>query len=137
MNSVKQSAHLRPGQSWEIDEPGYVYGDIYDNLLSGILDNTNGVPVGFEDDVSMAMAWDFILGVNQEAVIEFVLSSSSTSSAPSGFYLAQTDPDSSETIYFSSTLEISQPGFVIPEPSTMILFGVGLLAFARTGRRQK
>ncbi len=43
-----------PGQSWEIDEPGWVYGDIYDNVLKGQLDNTNAIPAGTEDDVSWA-----------------------------------------------------------------------------------
>jgi hypothetical protein len=27
---------LAAGQSWEIDEPGYVFGDVYDNVLSGV-----------------------------------------------------------------------------------------------------
>lgn len=124
-------------QTWEIDEPGYLFGDIYANLLAGTLDNTNAVPEGSNDDVAMAMAWEFMLDTDEEAVIEFILSDIAPDS---GFYLAQTDPDSVESIYFYSTLEITddgQSGGEIPEPSTMILFGVGLLAFARAGRRQK
>jgi len=125
------------GQTWEIDEPGYVDGDIYNNLAAGTLDGTIGKSI--PEDVSMAMAWNFTLTAGEEAVIEFILS---TTDLGFDFYLAQTDADSPETIYFSSTLDISGGGQppgpgVIPEPSTMILFGVGLLAFARAGRRQK
>ena len=117
--------------------PGYVDGDIYNNLAAGTLDGTIGKSI--PEDVSMAMAWNFTLTAGEEAVIEFILS---TTDLGFDFYLAQTDPDSPETIYFSSTLDISGGGQppgpgVIPEPSTMILFGVGLLAFARAGRRQK
>ncbi|MFA5904945.1 MAG: PEP-CTERM sorting domain-containing protein [Desulfobacula sp.] len=128
------------GQSWEIDEPGYVFGDIYSNFAVGILDNFNGVPSGFEDDVSMAMGWDFILGAGDTAYINLVLSTI----APSGFYLTHTDPDSGvptnnigNKIYFSSSLNIRPGGGIpeIPEPSTMILFGIGLLGFAKVGRK--
>ena len=44
--------------SWEIDEPGFVFGDIYDNLFLGQLDNSNGVPLGAEDDVSLALGFE-------------------------------------------------------------------------------
>ena len=43
------------GLSWEIDEPGYVFGDIYTNFVAGALDGTNGVPSGSPDDVSFAL----------------------------------------------------------------------------------
>jgi hypothetical protein len=88
------------GQSWEIDEPGFVYGDIYDNFLAGTLDNANGVPT--PDDVSMAMGWDFLLDADDSAVITMQIGTQ----APGGFYLVQTDPDSQASLYFSSTLEL-------------------------------
>jgi hypothetical protein len=37
---------LPAGLSWEVDEPGFVTGDIYDNLTAGALDNGVGVSVG-------------------------------------------------------------------------------------------
>ncbi|EIM63886.1 hypothetical protein [Desulfobacter postgatei] len=40
-------------QSWEIDEPGYFLGDIYDNLLNGTLDNQIFGGATIENDVCM------------------------------------------------------------------------------------
>ncbi len=120
------------GQSWEIDEPGYVFGDIYDNFLGSALDGSNGVPAGSEDDVSMAMAWDFLLVADETASIGFLLSDT----APTGgFYLVHHDPDSPASIYFSSTLRIGGDG-VIPAPGALMLgaIGAGFVGWLR-GRR--
>lgn len=125
-------------QSWEIDEPGYVFGDIYTNFTTGSLDGANGVPSGDEDDVSMAIGWDFALSSGEKAVISFRISGN----APAGgFYLTQTDPGLSETIYFSSTLGILTipSGEVVPLPSAALLTlpALVLLVAARQLRRRK
>ena len=143
---------LEAGQSWEIDEPGYVFGDIRTywvedpfgsanwveytgNVENGNLDNFNNVPTGLEDDVSFAMGWNFTLLADETATIGLILD---TTAPDSGFYLSQTDPDSLETIYFSSSLSISSdiPEAPIPEPSTLILFVFGLLGSAGLSRRK-
>ncbi|MBN1930700.1 MAG: PEP-CTERM sorting domain-containing protein [Desulfobacterales bacterium] len=105
-------------QSWEIDDP--CFGDIYAHVLAGVLDNTNAVPEGSKDDVSWAMGWEFFLNPGDWAEIFINLS---YEVPDSGFYLAQTDPDSDATIYFSSELKIHP----IPEPCTVMLFGTGIL----------
>jgi len=123
---------LAAGQSWEIDEPGYVYGDSYANFLAGALDDSNGVPSTSPDDVSMALGWDFILAPGQTADLYFTL----TEIAPSsGFYLTQTDPDSNATLYFWSTLTI-QGGAQVPEPSSVVLLASGLAGLALARKRK-
>ena len=109
------------GQSWEIDEPGWVFGDIYDNFEMSSLDNTNGVPAALADDVSMALAWDFILSPLESSLVSFTVSDAAPGS---GFYLMQTDPDSQYSLYFTSSLAIR----TVPEPATVFLLGVGLAA---------
>jgi hypothetical protein len=122
------------GQTWEIDEPGWVFGDIYANFDVEALDNSNGVPAGSEDDVSMALAWDFNLVAGETATATFRV----TENAPGGFYLSHTDPRSQETIYFSSSLRIDGGGTGVPEGGATIgLLGLGLLTLAAAARRSR
>lgn len=111
------------GQSWEIGEPGYTTGNIYSKVLGGSLDNTNGVPSGAPDDVSMAMGWNFVLGDLQTALVSFFVSDTAPDS---GFFISQHDPDSNASLYLSSTLEVSGGPEPIPLPGTIFLFGTGL-----------
>jgi PEP-CTERM motif len=119
------------GQSWEIDEPGYVFGDIFTNFGNSALDNSNGVPIGSPDDVSMALAWDFNLVAGETASISFV---ASLTAPTSGFYLTQTDPDSGASIFLSSGLNI-RGGGTTPEPATLALVGLGLIGAWGARRR--
>ncbi len=120
---VKSDDPILPGLSWETDEPGFVFGDIYDNFALSSLDNSIGVLSGSPDDVSMALAWNFTLGADEAATIQFLVSET----APSGFYIGQVDPDSGSRIYFSTNLNISPTGGgVVPEPSSLLIF-LGLL----------
>lgn len=118
------------GQSWEIDEPGFLFGDIDLNLISGSLDNGIGTPA--PDDVSMAMAWDFTLALGEQALISFAL----VDVLPvGGFFLEHNDPDSQESVYLSSTLDIRLSP--IPVPAAIWLFGSGLLGLVGFSRRRQ
>lgn len=110
------------GQSWEIDEPGFDFGDIYDNFLAGTPDNTIGSAE--PEDVAMLMGWNFDLAAGETGTVRFVLSQSQPGG---GFYLTHTDPDSDEALYFSSSLRITTDGRVPDAGSTL---GLAVLALA-------
>ena len=119
------------GQSWEIDEPGFVLGNIFANFGASSLDNTNNSTL--PDDVSMALAWNFTLLADEQATITMLVSQT----APlSGFYLTHTDPNSNSSIYFSSGLSIVPTGGgVVPEPSSWLII-LGLVGVSMKIRRR-
>jgi hypothetical protein len=125
-------------QSWEIDEPGYIFGNIFDNLLANTLDDFNALSVAdfpFGEDVSMAMGFDFSLAASETATVSFNLSE--TNDAP-GFWLQQFDPDSVASVFFWGDITISggEPPTALSEPSTLSLFAIGLAGIAWVRRRK-
>lgn len=118
-------------QSWQIDEPGFVFGTIYDNLIDGSLNNTNTIPDRAPEDVSLAMGWDFALDAGEQA--ELVLNLTETKPA-ADFYIEHVDPetgpnfDQKESLYFSSDLSITGSAAQVPGPPTWPLLLTGLVA---------
>ena len=122
------------GLTWEIDEPGLVFGNIFthfSNSTAGgsLLDNTSGVPSGSPNDVSMALGSNFTLLAGEKADVTFNLE---TVAPTSGFYLKHTDPASNASVYFSSSTVITG----VPEPAT-VAWGVACLAALTTRPRKR
>lgn len=120
-----------PGQGFEIDEPGYAFGDIYANALAGVLDGQNAVPASAPDDVSMALSFAVgPLAPGQAARFELLISEDGD--ALGSLLLRQRDTSAlSDTV-----ITFSGRAAIVPEPGTALLIGLGiaLLARARAGR---
>jgi len=125
------------GQSWEIDEPGFVSGDIVENVLAAMLDNSIGASIYggtiYPNDVAMALGWTFNLNAGEVANVTWTVS---TTAPSSGFYLHQNDPLSNQDLYFYGTLNITGGTTVIPEPATGVLFLLGSAIVGAVGRRR-
>lgn len=120
------------GQSWEIDEPGFSAnpGDIYDHFAAGQLDNSVGRST--PEDVAMALGWDFVLQPGERGVLTFLLA---TQPPPDPFYLLQSDPESGEKVYFSSSLVIAS--VAVPDHDAAVPWlGLGAVVVATWYRRR-
>jgi hypothetical protein len=115
---------------WEIDEPGYLYGNLFANV-AGTLDNANDVPGGGPEDISWALGRSFNLAAGQTGTVMFQVATTTPGSA---FYLHQWEPGID--LYFSvSDATITGGQTVIPEPGTWALFGT-VLAFVLVSSRK-
>jgi hypothetical protein len=138
-NETGATGGAPPGaaQSWEIDEPGFVFGDIFTNFNNSALDNTDGIGA-IADDVAMAMAWDFVLAADEQATVVFNLSDVMPGA---GFWLRQSDPQSGIDYYMSSFVRVTKigggPPGGAPTPGTLVLLAAGLLLLAWKNRQQQ
>jgi hypothetical protein len=123
---------LAPAQGFEVDEPGFVFGDILDNARAADLDDTNAVPEGAPDDVSMALAFAIAnLAPGQTARFELLVSEDGDSIGSFALRQLDVDPRSSAT-----SITFSGVASIVPEPSTALLIALGAAALAlRRGRR--
>lgn len=119
------------GVSWEIDEPGYVFGDIFTHVTSNpaALDNST---IPGPEDMSMAMGWSFDLTEFDTAVITLKL----TTTDPGGFRLHQMDPPGTPgQVYLGGNMKIEN--FVVPEPAYGVILALGLAATVAANRRRR
>lgn len=121
--------------AWEIDEPGFVFGDIFNHLLDGLLDNTNTLPLGSPDDVSLALGFDLgNLAPLAMATVNVLISEDGDAIGSLALVQRDSDPDSVTVITVSGQSVIAA---TVPEPSTGLLFGGGLMALMALNRRMR
>lgn len=127
-NEYAEYAGNTNATSYEIDEPGYFFGDIYGNLLAGSLDNNNGVPASAPDDVSMALGFNLgSLEIGDWFETTWTISESNIGG------IKQTDPDSEFSFFFNG--ELSRSVVSVSEAGSLWLLMLGLPALALARRR--
>lgn len=117
---------------WEIDEPEYVFGNIYTHANEGALDNSSGVPAsGAVDDVSHALLFRVAqLLPGQTLTVAGTLSL--TDAAGLGHY----DPDSNVSLYVNGYATLSDVATSdVPEPGTLLLLSGAALVGVMGVRR--
>ena len=87
--------------SFEIDEPGFVFGDIIGNLLAGALDNYNALQPALSDDMSMALGFAIgNLDVGETLTATFEISLTNNNG------LGHVDPNSNFQFWYNGTVEV-------------------------------
>lgn len=124
-------------EQWEIDEPEYVFGNIYTNANLGALDNSSGVPASAPEDVSHALLFRIpLLAAGQ--TVNLIGTLSLTDAAGLGHF----DPDSDASLYVNgyATLDAAPGGggggSEVPEPSSLALTAAGVLALCAARRHE-
>lgn len=123
------------GQGFEVDEPGFVFGDVFDNLLAGSLDGINIFPPA--EDVAMALS--FALGPlagGASAVVDVMVSEDGDFLGPFAITHTDTDPGSPTAITYSGAVR-SGPGPAVPEPMAALAFALGAAVVGLAVRRRR
>ncbi len=127
------SGTLHQGQNFEVDEPGYQFGNIFNNLRRGDLDGTNAVLEGSPEDVGMALSFGLpVFELGDTFGIEIMLSEDGDSLGT--FLISQGDIDPASITRIAYSGAATQP---MPEPSSLVLFGAGGLVVSRALRKRR
>ena len=132
---------LAAGQSFEIDEPGFAFGNLFANAAANALDGTNALPPGSPDDVAMALQFSIgTLGVGETAIVELMISEDGDTLGSFAIDHEDSDPASTTRISYSGAVRLSSPpgpAPAIPEPGAALSFGLGLCVVALALRRPR
>lgn len=142
------------GVSWQIDEPGFGDGNrlgtIFGNASANALDDTNHVPgtlsnlfndcggntpgnppdPACNNDVSMALGFNFLLAADELAIITIT---ASPTMPTGGFFLRQLDPDTPSDVFLVGMISIVSSR--VPEPGTLSLVATALILLGARRRR--
>lgn len=115
--------------SWEIAEP-YAAGGLLDSLLAGTLSDSNGVPVGSEDDVGLALGFQIAgLGVGETLNASFQISDTDIGG------LRQVSASNGEGFYLNGSVSISPADAPAPSALWLLLFAPLARLFSRRAPR--
>jgi hypothetical protein len=138
-NEYGDSSGFTPGagesdsaaDSWEIDEPQFAFGDIFDNISGGSLDNSNGVPESSPYDVSLALGFDI-----GEFLANDILTATFDISATDNGGLFHFDPQSQDGFYFNGSVTVESADVPVPEAASLLLLSIGLGGIMVVRRKQ-
>ena len=117
---------------FEVDEPGYVFGDIFDNLRLGELDNSNSITDTFPDDVGMAIGLSLgDIGIGSEVLVSIMLSEDQDRLGNFSIEHSDSDPNSMDTLTFSGSASVTS----VPESSSLFLVGFACISSLVSRRR--
>ncbi|MCP5060378.1 MAG: hypothetical protein GY937_27080 [bacterium] len=120
---------LAAGQTFEVDEPGFAFGDLFANAQAGTLDGTNTLPIGTPDDVAMGLQFAVgSLAAGQSATISLMISEDGSSLGTFAIDQGDTGASSNTVVTYSGNLQksaIPPPGPAIPEPTSALVFALG------------
>jgi hypothetical protein len=140
---------LTAGQVYSVDAPGdpsdggsvtpYTPGFLQNQYSLGTLDNTNHLDSGACastnscEPVGVSLGYtNIVVPDGQNELITFTVSNTPPSD---GFYVSQTNPQTGDTLFFSSDPQVQQ--IASPEPASMALFGSGLGLMLWAVRRRR
>ena len=98
------------------------------------MDNTNALPLGSPDDVSLALGFDLgNLAPLAMATVNVLVSEDGDAIGTLALAQRDSDPDSVTVITLSGQSVVA---VTVPEPATGLLFGGGLMALLALNRRR-